>query len=64
MNKILQAAGRVIRTEEDKGIVLLIDERYGYASYRKLFPNEWSNATLVRSETETTKILEKLYYEV
>ena len=39
MNKVLQAAGRVIRTETDKGIVLLIDSRY--TEYSKLFPNEW-----------------------
>ncbi|WP_143187609.1 ATP-dependent DNA helicase [Desulfosporosinus lacus] len=41
MNKVLQAVGRVIRTEKDKGIVLLIDERFSKASYRKLFPDEW-----------------------
>ncbi|QGU96652.1 DEAD/DEAH box helicase [Clostridium bovifaecis] len=43
MNKVMQAAGRVIRTEEDKGVVLLIDERFSYSSYYKLFPREWSN---------------------
>lgn len=43
MNKVMQAAGRVIRTEEDRGVVLLIDERFSYSSYYKLFPREWSN---------------------
>ncbi|WZL72288.1 ATP-dependent DNA helicase [Clostridiaceae bacterium 35-E11] len=61
MNKVLQAAGRVIRTEKDKGIILLIDERYGYASYRKLFPNEWSNATKILSEKEMINTLETFY---
>ncbi len=42
MNKVLQAVGRVIRTATDKGVVLLIDERFAKASYRKLFPVEWS----------------------
>lgn len=43
MNKVLQAAGRVIRTEEDEGVVLLLDERFLQASYRKLFPREWTD---------------------
>ncbi|MCL2398438.1 MAG: DEAD/DEAH box helicase [Defluviitaleaceae bacterium] len=41
MNKVLQAAGRVIRTETDKGVVFLIDSRYTELSYRRLFPKEW-----------------------
>ena len=41
MNKVLQAAGRVIRTEIDKGVILLIDERFTDKSYLNLFPNEW-----------------------
>ncbi len=47
MNKVLQAAGRVIRTEEDRGVVLLLDERFLQQSYVKLFPREWSNAQTV-----------------
>lgn len=47
MNKVLQAAGRVIRTEEDRGVVLLLDERFLQQSYIKLFPREWSNAQTV-----------------
>lgn len=41
MNKVLQAAGRVIRTPEDQGIVLLLDERFLNSEYKKLFPLEW-----------------------
>ncbi|TFD99741.1 helicase C-terminal domain-containing protein [Jeotgalibacillus salarius] len=41
MNKVLQAGGRLIRTEEDTGILLLIDDRYLTAQYRKLLPEEW-----------------------
>jgi DNA excision repair protein ERCC-2 len=40
-NRVLQASGRVIRTETDRGAVLLIDKRYGYARYRSMFPAEW-----------------------
>ncbi|KEH95177.1 ATP-dependent DNA helicase [Clostridium botulinum] len=43
MNKVMQSAGRVIRTEEDKGVVLLIDERFRYSSYFKLLPREWND---------------------
>ena len=41
MNKVLQAAGRVIRTENDIGIIALLDERFLQLSYRKMFPREW-----------------------
>ena len=42
MNKVLQAAGRVIRTKEDRGVVLLLDERFLQSAYKNLFPPEWS----------------------
>ena len=42
MNKVLQAAGRVIRTASDRGIIGLLDERFLRSDYRKLFPREWS----------------------
>jgi DNA excision repair protein ERCC-2 len=41
INRVLQAAGRVIRTETDRGVVLLIDQRYGTYRYRSLMPSEW-----------------------
>ncbi len=41
INKVLQAAGRVIRTENDKGVVALLDERFLQISYMKLYPQEW-----------------------
>lgn len=43
MNKVLQAAGRVIRTAEDIGIVALLDERFLTPSYQRMFPREWRN---------------------
>lgn len=42
-NKVLQAVGRVIRSEDDKGCALLIDERYSSYEYLKLFPKHWSH---------------------
>ena len=41
MNKVLQSAGRVIRTAQDRGVVLLLDERFAKSEYRKMFPREW-----------------------
>ncbi len=47
MNKVMQAAGRVIRTEEDFGIVALLDERFLMPSYQKMFPREWKSQQIV-----------------
>ncbi|NLN49138.1 MAG: ATP-dependent DNA helicase [Clostridiales bacterium] len=41
MNKVMQAAGRLIRSETDRGIILLLDERFSHYNYQKLFPAEW-----------------------
>ncbi len=41
MNKVLQSAGRVIRTTEDVGAILLLDERFTTSAYTTLFPHEW-----------------------
>lgn len=50
MNKVLQSAGRVIRTAEDVGVVVLLDERFLELSYRKMFPREWSRYEIVGVE--------------
>lgn len=42
MNKVLQSAGRVIRTERDKGVILLLDDRFQDQRYREIFPREWA----------------------
>lgn len=47
MNKVLQAAGRVIRTAEDFGIVALLDERFLSPAYQRLFPREWREYEVV-----------------
>ena len=41
--KVLQAAGRLIRSEEDRGVVLLLDDRYLEGELREAFPKEWTN---------------------
>ena len=47
MNKVLQSAGRVIRTTEDRGVIALLDDRFCSREYRALFPREWSDAAVV-----------------
>ncbi len=51
MNKVMQAAGRVIRTAEDVGVIGLLDERFLRRDYRELFPREWEDFTTCRIET-------------
>ena len=51
MNKVLQASGRVIRTEEDVGIVALLDERFLQNNYTRLFPREWNEYKIVQEKT-------------
>lgn len=49
MNRVLQAAGRVIRREEDKGIVVLLDDRYETPAYIRLFPSHWMHIRYARN---------------
>ena len=51
MNKVLQAAGRAIRTSSDVGIVALLDDRFLTGSYRRLFPAEWTRFEVVTTDT-------------
>lgn len=51
MNKVLQSAGRVIRTDEDRGVILLLDERFRDTRYQETFPREWKEYSLCTVET-------------
>ena len=51
MNKVLQSAGRVIRTREDRGVILLLDERFCSFDYRNLFPREWEDYQICTRNT-------------
>ena len=48
MNKVLQAAGRVIRTEDDRGVILLLDERFQREKGKEIFPKEWADCERCR----------------
>ena len=60
MNKVMQGAGRVIRSQNDKGSVLLIDSRYRDKKYKSLFPGEWRNYKAV-NEKNLKGTLEKFW---
>ena len=60
MNKVLQAAGRVIRTQKDRGLILLLDERFCQRENLSLFPEEWSNYQ-VSKITSVEKHLKKFW---
>ena len=61
MNKIMQALGRVIRSEADKGAVLLIDERYLTNEYRDLFKAEWREYEVVFTPKEVSDICKEFF---
>lgn len=50
MNKVIQAAGRVIRTDSDKGVAVLLDERYKRPIYQSLFPKHWNHALWIEED--------------
>ena len=61
MNKVLQAAGRVIRTPQDRGVVLLIDDRFTQPEYRRLMPPHWSGLRTVDTPEQLAAALEAFW---
>ena len=61
MNKVLQAAGRVIRTPEDRGVVLLIDDRFLAPDTRRLMPPHWEQLRVVESAETLAGELERFW---
>lgn len=58
MNKVLQAAGRVIRTEMDRGVIALLDERFLKAQYKNTFPREWEKIVMCNLENFADRVRE------
>ena len=57
MNHVLQAAGRVIRTDTDRGIVVLLDQRYAEQRYIDLFPPHWEDVRFASDAQSLAKII-------
>lgn len=60
-NRVLQATGRVIRTETDRGVIVLIDDRFTHARYRALFPSHWRDYQVVKNASEMKEKLERFW---
>ena len=60
--RVFQAAGRVIRTENDRGTLLLIDPRYSHPQYNELFPQEW-HVHPVQNHDQIRQILSEFWEE-
>ncbi len=63
ITKVIQAVGRVIRDENDRGIAILLDERFGYNGYFTLYPPHWKNIHLVSNSYELKKEIERFNNE-
>ena len=61
MNKVMQAVGRLIRSEEDKGVALLMEQRYCTNEYRSLFKKEWDHYEVTFSREEMSKMIQKFF---
>ena len=60
-NRVLQAAGRVIRTETDRGVVVFIDERYAEPTYKELLPEQYRTAKFVGDTPSLERVLQKFW---
>lgn len=60
INRVLQAAGRVIRTDQDRGVLLLVDQRFCRPSYKGLLPDQWETA-VVGSERQLENRLKRFW---
>ena len=60
-NRVLQAAGRVIRTETDRGVVVFIDERYAEPQYKELFPYQFRQAKFVGDTRSLERVIDSFW---
>lgn len=61
INKVIQAVGRVIRSETDRGIAILLDDRFTTRRYLSLYPKEWSHLEVVNDNNELEKKISKFW---
>lgn len=62
-NRVLQATGRVIRTDTDQGIIVLIDERFTHGQYRQVFPSHWRGYHVVKTIHEMQDQLTRFWLQ-
>ncbi len=61
MNKVLQAAGRVIRDSTDQGVILLLDQRFHTTAYQQLFPLHWQHAQTCFRPEQLSKAMDHFW---
>ena len=61
MNKIMQAAGRVIRSENDVGLVVFIDDRFSYFKYKSLLKEQYKNAYYIKDIEAIERTVDKFW---
>ena len=61
MNHVLQAVGRVIRREEDRGVAVLVDDRYAEPKYRALYPAHWKNIQYAGNAASLAEIMRRFW---
>lgn len=64
LNRVLQAAGRVIRREEDRGVIVLIDDRFADPLYKKSLPSFWSSVRFVEDARALRARLDEFWREM
>jgi len=57
MSKVIQSVGRLIRSENDKGVAILYDDRFSYSNYKKLFPSNWNNIRYAYNNMDIKKYI-------
>ena len=63
MNRVLQAAGRVIRRDDDKGVIVLIDDRFDDPIYKTVIPKLWSDMKFIKDPKELRAVLDEFWRE-
>ena len=61
--KVIQAVGRVIRDKSDRGVAILIDDRFTHIGYQKLYPPHWQNIKVITNSYDLKKELKEFYDE-
>lgn len=61
MNRVMQAVGRVIRSEQDRGMILLVDDRYLHRNYQELFKTEWKHYEVVTEVEEIENLTSQFW---
>jgi len=63
MNRVFQAAGRVIRREDDRGIIVLIDDRFDDPIYKESLPKLWQGVKFIDNPKRLNEVVTEFWQE-